>query len=146
MQIQISWLLKKPADLDLHSLQRQDISGFSRTRFKRTNTTPQAMMIHGHTWLTVGTNNNIDILHLILILGHLTVYHTFIGRPRWSSWMRVRLETRRSRVSTPAEVINILLWRLIMKYFLRPFSPFRWFKKGSYQFLAKECAQYWLTA
>ena len=39
-----------------------------------------------------------------------------------------------------------LSWRLIMKYFLRSFSPFRWFKKGSCQFLAKECAQYWLTA
>ena len=26
------------------------------------------------------------------------------------------------------------------------FSPFRWFKKGSCQFLAKDCAQYWLTA
>ena len=34
MQIQISWLLKKPTDLDLHCLQRQDISGFSRTRVK----------------------------------------------------------------------------------------------------------------
>ena len=32
MQIQISWLLKKPTDLDLHCLQRQDISEFSRTR------------------------------------------------------------------------------------------------------------------
>ena len=30
--------------------------------------------------------------------------------------------------------------------FLRSFSPFRWFKKGSCQFLAKEFAQYWLTA
>ena len=48
--------------------------------------------------------------------------------------------------STPTEVGNILSWRLIMKYFLRSFSPFRWFKKGSCQFLAKECAQYWLTA
>ena len=48
--------------------------------------------------------------------------------------------------STPAKVGNILSWRLIMKYFLRSFSPFRWFKKGSCQFLAKECAQYWLTA
>ena len=41
MQIQISWLLKKPTDLDLHCLQRQGISGFSRTRvkyeFKRVN-------------------------------------------------------------------------------------------------------------
>ena len=32
MQIQISWLLKKPTDLDLHCLQSQGISGFSRTR------------------------------------------------------------------------------------------------------------------
>ena len=46
---------------------------------------------------------------------------------------------------TPAKVGNILSWRLIMKYFLRSFSPFRWFKKGSCQFLAKECAHYWLT-
>ena len=32
MQIQISWLLQKPTELDLHCLQRQSISGFSRTR------------------------------------------------------------------------------------------------------------------
>ena len=32
MQIQISWLLQKPTDLDLHCLQRQGIPGFSRTR------------------------------------------------------------------------------------------------------------------
>ena len=37
MQIQISWLLQnilypKPTDLDLHCLQRHDISGFIRTR------------------------------------------------------------------------------------------------------------------
>ena len=32
MQILISWLLQKPTDLDLHCLQRQDISGFSRNR------------------------------------------------------------------------------------------------------------------
>ena len=47
--------------------------------------------------------------------------------------------------STPAEFGNILSWKLIMKYFLWSFSPFRWFKKGSCQFLAKEYAQYWLT-
>ena len=35
---------------------------------------------------------------------------------------------------------------LIMKYFLWSFSPFHWSKKGSYQFLAKEYAQYWSTA
>ena len=33
-----------------------------------------------------------------------------------------------------------------LKYFLQSFSLFRWFKKGNCQFLAKECAQYWLTA
>ena len=34
VQIQISWLLQKPTDLDLQCLQRQGISGFSRTRIK----------------------------------------------------------------------------------------------------------------
>ena len=34
VQIQISWFLQKPTDLDLHCLQRQGISGFSRTRVK----------------------------------------------------------------------------------------------------------------
>ena len=42
--------------------------------------------------------------------------------------------------SIPAEVGSILSWRLIMKYILWSFSPFRWFKKGSCQFLTKECA------
>ena len=60
-------------------------------------------------------------------------------------WMRRPTGDQEVAGSTPAEVGNILLWRLIMKYFLRSFSPFRWFKKGSCQFLAKECAQYWLT-
>ena len=32
VQIQISWLLQKPTDLDLYCLQRQGISGFSRTK------------------------------------------------------------------------------------------------------------------
>ena len=46
----------------------------------------------------------------------------------------------------PRRVGNILSWRLIMKHFLRSFSTFCWFKKGNCQFLAKDCAQYWLTA
>ena len=66
--------------------------------------------------------------------------------PRWHSWMRRPTGDQEVAGSTPAEVGNILSWRLIMKYFLRSFSPFRWFKKGSCQFLAKEWAQYWLTA
>ena len=39
---------------------------------------------------------------------------------------------------------NILWWRLVMQYFPQSFSPFGWFKKGSCQFLVKECAHYWL--
>ena len=35
VQIQIIWLVQKPTDLDLHCLQRQCISGFSRTRVKK---------------------------------------------------------------------------------------------------------------
>ena len=44
--------------------------------------------------------------------------------------------------------IVVLLGNLIdfdTKYFLRLISPFRWFKKGSCQFFAKEYALYWLT-
>ena len=67
------------------------------------------------------------------------------SRPRWLSWMRRPTGDQEVAGSTPAEV-DILSWRLIMKYFLRSFSPFFWFKKGSCQFLAKECAHYWLTA
>ena len=60
--------------------------------------------------------------------------------PRWLSWMRRPTEDQEVAGSTPAEVGNILSWRLIMKYLLRSFSPFCLFKKGSCQFLAKECA------
>ena len=45
-----------------------------------------------------------------------------------------------SRRFDPSLVQQHSLWRLIMKYFLWSFSPFPWFKKGSCQFLAKECA------
>ena len=72
--------------------------------------------------------------------------HYSYGRPRWLSWMRRPTGDQEVAGSPPAEVGNILSWRLIMKYFLWSFSPFRCFKKGSCQFLAKECAQYWLTA
>ena len=40
--------------------------------------------------------------------------------------------------SMPPGSGNILPWRLNIKYFLRSFSPFRRFKKGSCQFLSKE--------
>ena len=46
-------------------------------------------------------------------------------RPRWLSWMRRPTGDQEVAGSTPAEVGNILSWRLIMKYFLWSFSPFR---------------------
>ena len=48
-----------------------------------------------------------------------------ISGPRWLSWIRHPTGDQEVAGSTPAEVGNILLWRLIMKYFLRSFSPFR---------------------
>ena len=47
------------------------------------------------------------------------------SRPRWLSWMRRPTGDQEVAGSTPAEVGNILSRRLIMKYFLRSFSPFR---------------------
>ena len=44
--------------------------------------------------------------------------------------------------STPCRVGNIL--SLIFDHEIFPtVIPFRWFKKGSCQFLTKECSQYW---
>ena len=48
--------------------------------------------------------------------------------------------------STPAGLATFFRAELTMKYFLWSFSPFHCSKKGSCQFLAKECAQYWFTA
>ena len=48
-----------------------------------------------------------------------------VSRPPWLSWMRRPTGEQEVAGSTPAELGNILWWRLIMKYFLRSFSPFR---------------------
>ena len=48
--------------------------------------------------------------------------------------------------STPTKSETFFRGDSIMTYFLWSFSSFRWFKKGSSKFLAKDCAQYWLTA
>ena len=40
------------------------------------------------------------------------------------------------------ELFCLIISKVIMKYFLRSFNSFHWFKKGSVcQLLAKECAQ-----
>ena len=43
----MSWLLQKPADLDLHCLQKQGLSGFSRTRVNQTS----SALIKFYYWL-----------------------------------------------------------------------------------------------
>ena len=59
-------------------------------------------------------------------------------QPQWLSWMRPPTGDQEVTGSTPC--------RGQQHSFLWSFSPFLWFKKGSCQFLAKECTQYWLTA
>ena len=48
VQIQISWLLQKPTDLDLHYLQRQGISGCGRTRVNNEISTVFNLVIVAH--------------------------------------------------------------------------------------------------
>ena len=52
VQIQISWL-QKPTDLDLHYLQKQDISGFSKTRVNIPTWSP-------HDWEIVDATLNLS--------------------------------------------------------------------------------------
>ena len=85
-------------------------------------------------------------LSCYLLLQPLGWFNQTCCWPWWLSWMRRPTGDQEVTGSTSAEVGNIPSWRLIMKYFLRSFSSFRWFKKGSCQFLAKEWALYWLTA
>ena len=61
--------------------------------------------------------------------------------PQWLSRMQDLLGNKEVADSIPAGFCNILSFRSIMKYFLQSVSPFSWFKKDSFLFLAKECAQ-----
>ena len=48
-----------------------------------------------------------------------------LSQPQWLIWMRRPTGDQEAAGSTPAEVGNILSRRLIVKYFLLSFSPFR---------------------
>ena len=60
MQIQISWLLLKPTDLDLHCLERQGVSGFSRTRLRHAKIDSFKIQMYGkekrHHWFLMNIN------------------------------------------------------------------------------------------
>ena len=58
MQIQISWLLQKPTDLDLHCLQRQSISRFSMTRVKKLFYLQKRPL---NSWITVSSDNILSL-------------------------------------------------------------------------------------
>ena len=75
---------------------------------------------------------------------YFEVFRIVLGGLGGSVGCAVRLETRRSRVQPPPRS-ETFFREIDHEIFLRSFSPFCWFKKGSCQFLAKECAQYWLT-
>ena len=110
------------------------------------NIVPNVKHVHWHPPFQTPLNFKMD-LHKVEVPTSINGLRCkLLRRPRWLSWMRHPTGDQEVMGSTAAEVGNILSWRLIVKYFLLSFSPFCWFKKGSCQFLSKECAQYWLTA
>ena len=80
-----------------------------------------------HLSVQVTRKRNRKVCHGCLLLLALAIqYSTQIqGWPRWLSWMRRLTGDQEVAGSTPSKVGSILSWRLIMKYFLRSFSPFR---------------------
>ena len=163
VQIQIRWLLQKPADLDLHCLQRQGISGFCRKRVKLLNilffseeaSYAKLWRCSCRYWRLCESLHCSTLPGPGLCWGHCSnsgwgflVWKCCCtaGKTMGSKGMIAFDWWLECCGFDPRRVGNILLWRLIMKYFLWSFSHFRWFKKGSCQFLVKECAQYWLTA
>ena len=143
MQIQIGWLLQKPTDLDLHCLQKQGISGFSRTRVK--------LIAFEMNWGTAFPTK----LQLYPMKAQKFAFHLrgrfffFLVNPfsegtcctrkqRGNQILSCRLFTKWVKIYQvytvllnfsptgdqevtgliPTRSCNILLWRLIMKYFL----------------------------
>ena len=66
----------------------------------------------------------ISKVYILVFIKYCIAFDKGSFRPRWLSWMRRPTGDQEVVGSTPAEVGNILSWRLIMKYFLRSFSPF----------------------
>ena len=73
-----------------------------------------------------------DSLYIVLTVGSECFYFVLScitafqqSKLQTNPWMRCLTGDQEVAGSTPAEVSNILSWRLIMKYFLRTFSPFR---------------------
>ena len=75
------------------------------------------------------TNDIVSFEQLVPIFRRDAIIYYFLNemtycQPRWLSWMCRPTGDQEVAGSTPAEVCNILSWRLIMKHFLRSFSPY----------------------
>ena len=148
MQIQIRLLLQKPTDLDLHCLQRQDkgktypgSAGLGLILHKLNNVIWSKLISR---WMSRTKHVSALIwdfsvqIHAKDLLGDQAQnsFYTQIGRLNsaglhstgWVSDCKSRGHKFNSA---------IYLWKL----FLRSFSPFHWFKKGSCKRPEKECAQ-----
>ena len=105
MQIEISWLLQKPTDLDLHCLQRQGISGFSRTRVK---THQQVVKWMGSVWEKYGKElycTNVNRVNTIIPFTAIKKINTVVNPI-----------TAHTPISTQSS--NSILFRLHPMYFL----------------------------
>ena len=66
----------------------------------------------------------LEVMNENLLNYFLTYSYNIFFWPQWLIWMRRLTGDREVAGSALAEVGNILLWRLIIKYFLWSFSPF----------------------
>ena len=87
----------------------------SRPEFLKTLNTKLSSSVMGTRKQMRTTEGTTTALHVLC---------TRANNTRWLSWMHRPTGDQEVAGSTPAEVGNILSWRLIMKYFLRSFSPF----------------------
>ena len=89
VQIQISWLLQKPTDLDLHCLQRQGMSRFSRTKVKLLlfEITLEIIWI-GKAKTTIYTQNIKEVFYLTKVYHKISQVHSTTCWFFWKNcWM-----------------------------------------------------------
>ena len=103
VQIQISWLLQKQTDLDLHCLQRQGISRFSRTRVKVYVT--KYCTVIGRTFVTL-LANSAD--------GKLIIF--FLNFPENRIWHAMQIVSIEDNLY---EIQTSVLWKKKKKQYLK---------------------------
>ena len=87
MQIQISWLLQKPTDLDLHCLQRKAISGFSRSRVNYASSFYCLCLLSSNCLACISLGYKLDhktFVYKQMRKIHLFLYYKFLYHLSWS--------------------------------------------------------------